>query len=1021
MSKKIKKILGTALVAGGVTFVGLNFIAKKKKADSVFENDFEQKNPFEGKKVVFIEDENDNENADGVRGHLEAIGVSGHKPSFYEKYTKRGIDLILSFGGLIALSPIMGAIALAIKIEDPGPVLFTQKRMGQNKKYFKLHKFRSMKMCTPHDVPTHMLDNPGQYITKVGKFLRAHSLDELPQIWDIFTGNMSVIGPRPGLWNQDVLTAERDKYGANDVKPGLTGWAQINGRDELEIPDKAKLDGEYCKNVSVRMDAKVFLRSLHVFGGDNTVIEGGTGEKKKSGRKYTKDKSNEELIGYIGFEDPVEIDVENKKKILITGAGSYIGESFLEYAKNYYPNLKIEVVDMIDPAWRDKDFSQYDIVYHVAGIAHADVGKVDEATKTKYYEINTDLAVEVCQKAKEEGVKEFIFMSSMIVYGDSAPYGKSKEVDEHTIPVVANFYGDSKLQADVAVRELADDNFKVIVLRPPMIYGKGSKGNYPTLSKLAKKLPIFPEVDNERSMLHIDNLCEFLCQIMMIKETRKNAIVLIPQNKEWTKTSEMVKEIANVSGKKIRNTKVLRPVVFVAGKMPGKIGSLVNKAFGNLTYSHKISIYPGINYQIVSLRESIKKTESSDGTDKEDHMLRENKKHILVVSQYFYPETFRINDMCQEWVKRGYKVTVVTGIPNYPMGKIFEGYGLEKKRHETWNGIEIYRIPLIPRGTGSVGMMMNYVSFMMSGILAGKMKNIKADYVFSFEVSPMTQVLAGISFAKKLKVPHYLYVQDLWPENVITVTGINNPMIIKPINKMVDYIYKNSDQIFATSPSFVEAICNRKVKVSREKVHYWPQYAEEFYCPCDKDIVDEIPNDDSFKVIFTGNVGTAQGLQILPKTAKLLMDENIKFIIVGDGRYLDEFNSGIKQNGVQDKFVIISRQPAERIPELLCVCDAAFLSFQDDSLWTKTIPAKLQSYMACGMPIIASAQGETERVITEAECGVCCAIGDAEKLSKEIKVMMSADLKEMGIRSRNYFEKNFDKQMLMDQMEKYFK
>lgn len=398
-----------------------------------------------------------------------------------------------------------------------------------------------------------------------------------------------------------------------------------------------------------------------------------------------------------------------------------------------------------------------------------------------------------------------------------------------------------------------------------------------------------------------------------------------------------------------------------------------------------------------------------------------SKKHILVVSQYFYPETFRINDMCQEWVKRGYKVTVVTGIPNYPMGKTFEGYGLTKKRHEVWNGIEIHRIPLIPRGTSSIGMMMNYASFMVSGMLAGKLKNIRADYVFSFEVSPMTQVLTGISFAKKLKVPHYLYVQDLWPENVITVTGISNPAVIKPIDKMVDYIYKNADEIFATSPSFVDAICNRRVPVDRKKVHYWPQYAEEFYHPCDKKAVDEIPDDNSFKVIFTGNIGTAQGLQILPATAELLKDENVKFVMVGDGRYLEEFNNEVERRTVKNQFVMVPRQPAERIPELLSACDAAFLSFQDDPLWTKTIPAKLQSYMACGMPVIAAAQGATERVIAEADCGVCSAIGNAEELSLKIKEMMKSDLEGMGQRSRKYFEEHFDKQMLMNQMEEYFK
>lgn len=402
------------------------------------------------------------------------------------------------------------------------------------------------------------------------------------------------------------------------------------------------------------------------------------------------------------------------------------------------------------------------------------------------------------------------------------------------------------------------------------------------------------------------------------------------------------------------------------------------------------------------------------------------KKHILVVSQYFYPETFRINDMCKEWVKRGYKVTVVTGIPNYPMGKIFEGYGLTRKRHEVWNGIEIYRIPLIPRGTSSIGMVLNYLSFMISGMIAGKLKKIKADLVFSFEVSPMTQVLTGISFAKKLKVPHYLYVQDLWPENVITVTGISIPLVIKPIQKMVDYIYKNTDEIFATSPSFVDAICNRTVSVPKSKVHYWSQYAEEFYRPIDKEIAKKqavkygIPEDDSFKIAFTGNIGTAQGLQILPQTAELLRDTSVKFVMVGDGRYLEEFNKDVSQRNLQDMFIMVPRQSAETIPLLLSACDAAFISFADDELWTKTIPAKLQSYMACGMPIIASAQGETERVIHEATCGVCAPIGDAKTLAMEIRRLMDGDLKDLGYYARKYFETHFDKQKLMDEMDVYF-
>ena len=245
---------------------------------------------MENKRVSFVEDENDKENADGVRGHLEAVGDVDYQAGLYDGFMKRLIDIDISFMGLVILSPVYLIVASAIKIDDPGPVFFTQKRVGKNKQYFKLHKFRSMKMATPHDVPTHMLENPEQYITKVGGFARRHSFDELPQVWDIFIGNMSIIGPRPALWNQDVLTSERDKWGANDIKPGLTGWAQINGRDELEIPVKAKLDGEYAARLkkggfgAFAFDVKCFLGTIFSVLRSDGVVEGGTGEMKKRGK-----------------------------------------------------------------------------------------------------------------------------------------------------------------------------------------------------------------------------------------------------------------------------------------------------------------------------------------------------------------------------------------------------------------------------------------------------------------------------------------------------------------------------------------------------------------------------------------------------------------------------------------------------------------------------------------------------------------------------------------------------------------
>lgn len=392
-------------------------------------------------------------------------------------------------------------------------------------------------------------------------------------------------------------------------------------------------------------------------------------------------------------------------------------------------------------------------------------------------------------------------------------------------------------------------------------------------------------------------------------------------------------------------------------------------------------------------------------------------KHILVVSQYFYPEAFRINDMCAEWVRRGYKITVLTGIPNYPYGKFFDGYSLTKKRREKYMGMDIIRIPLIARGHSSIGMALNYFSFVISGFFWKTFTRLKADMVFIFEVSPMTQALNGVWFAKRRKIPCWIYVQDLWPENIEIVTGIRSPIVIKPVERMVKSIYRRCDRIFATSPSFVEMI-RQRIPEEREKVSYWPQYAEEFYHPVKNAKSELIPNDGRFKVIFTGNVGQAQGLEILPESAKLLAGEKIRFVIVGDGRSKEALKKRIDELGVGEMFTLIERQDAEKIPELLCCCDAAFVSFMNNPLFANTIPAKLQSYMACGMPILACATGETERIVREADCGVCCPIGNAEALADTVRALAKdTRLKEYGANAEKYFKAHFDKKMLLDRFD----
>ena len=238
----------------------------------------------------------------------------------YKHFFKRLIDLLLSFLAIVVLIPVWIILAIAIFISDPGPIFFTQKRVGKNKKIFKILKFRTMKTSTPHDMPTHMLENPEQYITKVGAFLRKTSLDELPQVFNIFASQMSIIGPRPALWNQDDLIAERDKYGANDIKPGITGWAQINGRDELEIADKAKFDGEYVERMSFRFDCKCFFGTIKSVLNHDGVVEGGTGELHKAeteqrGEETNGDESiaNERLQEEIAVSETGEVEIKTEE------------------------------------------------------------------------------------------------------------------------------------------------------------------------------------------------------------------------------------------------------------------------------------------------------------------------------------------------------------------------------------------------------------------------------------------------------------------------------------------------------------------------------------------------------------------------------------------------------------------------------------------------------------------------------------------------------------------------------------
>lgn len=285
------------------------------------------------------------------------------------------------------------------------------------------------------------------------------------------------------------------------------------------------------------------------------------------------------------------------KKILITGSNSYIGINFKKWLEKFPDDYYVDTISVRDDKWKGKNFEKYDTVLHLAGIAHV---SSDPKMEELYYKVNRDLTIDIAKKSKKDGVKQFIFMSSIIVYGDSGRINEKRVIDKNTIPKPSNFYGNSKLQAEDGILPLQDDNFNIVIIRPPMIFGKGSKGNYPKLAKIAQKVPIFPDIKNERSMLHIDNLCEFI-RLMIVNE--ENGL-FFPQNREYVNTSELVKLIAEFHNKKVILTKAVNPILSIVGIFVNQ----VNKAFGNLVYKKSISEYK-IEYRVKDLKEAIEATE----------------------------------------------------------------------------------------------------------------------------------------------------------------------------------------------------------------------------------------------------------------------------------------------------------------------------------------------------------------------------------------------------------------------------
>ncbi|MBE6600262.1 MAG: glycosyltransferase family 4 protein [Ruminococcaceae bacterium] len=391
---------------------------------------------------------------------------------------------------------------------------------------------------------------------------------------------------------------------------------------------------------------------------------------------------------------------------------------------------------------------------------------------------------------------------------------------------------------------------------------------------------------------------------------------------------------------------------------------------------------------------------------------------ILVVSQYFYPENFRVNALCEELVRRGHDVTVLTGYPQYPQGKIYDGYGFGVPYEKEWNGVKIERVKVRPRGKTPVGLLLNCYTFVSQGKKWVRKCKEKFDAVYVFEVSPVTVGLPAVAYKKKFGTPVYFNVQDLWPENVEIVLGIHSKLIIGAINKIVDKIYSASDKILCSSNSFVENIAARGV--SRDKLVFWPQFCNE--PQLDGAEKPDCYSDEFFNIVFTGNIGEAQGLDLLADAAAKLRDTNVRWFLVGDGRARENLENYVDENGLTDTVKFVGRVSENEANRYIHFADCAYLSFKNNRLFDMTLPAKLQSYMACGTPILAAAGGESARVVKEAQCGFVCE-QNAEKLAETVRneVLVSDGLALMRKKSREYFENNFTKELVVGRLEEMMK
>lgn len=397
--------------------------------------------------------------------------------------------------------------------------------------------------------------------------------------------------------------------------------------------------------------------------------------------------------------------------------------------------------------------------------------------------------------------------------------------------------------------------------------------------------------------------------------------------------------------------------------------------------------------------------------------------HILIVTQYFWPENFRINDLAIGLQNFGHKVTILTGKPNYPGGSFYSGYGFLRKFRENFHGMDLIRIPLLPRGDGGrVRLTLNYLSFaLFACLMAPFFCRGKYDLIFVNQLSPVTVGLPALLLKKIKKVPIIFWVQDLWPESLSATGAINSRLILNIVEKMVRFIYRSCDRILAQSKAFSPSI--EKFDVDSKRIFYFPNSAEDLYQPAAsvKDLPELTNIQAGFRIMFAGNIGAGQDFPTIIEAAALLKDHSdIHWLIVGDGRMLPWIKSEISKRKLENSIHFLGRHSVELMPAFFSYAHVMLVTLKKEPIFALTIPSKIQSYLACARPIIAALDGEGARTVIEAGAGFTCPAEAPEELAKTVLLMYktsSAEREAMGYRGREYFKRNFDRSLLLKQLD----